>query len=451
MRIIYLLLFIVCACKNGSSRDIKHFSLEDNESMIYENYTMQHNGVAKDEKNEVLVERNAGLAGNSYFLNQKNDINCLYNCEQSILKIGVVAMSLTGQGTLEEIENTIAFLNSNIDGRQYSVFSLKKEDLTDLSILSPDIIVGPFKDSDVQELEKTLQKQNLNTPIVSLTTTVNSSKPNIYYFGYSNNDIVQSTIQTGDKMGFENYGVLMPNNAIGSATYNLFKKHIDNAGKKISRVEFYDDSSIDTISKFISKIEIAVKQKYYISQDGTIIDDNYSFTKNIKTENEKSITLNNGQRYEKKYKKMDALIIDSDDKNFEVIFDALTQNKAFEDVVIVGSPRIIDSVIFAAKKEKYLQIEKPLMFSGNYEFYSNFYTSYLEQFGIRPTRLSTTLYETLVYLIALHKKHDITQEFNPAKLPEFAGLNGDIFVNHKSAIRSGKMCEFKNGKVKEGE
>ena len=360
-------------------------------------------------------------------------------------------MSLTGQGTLEEIENTIAFLNSNIDGRQYSVFSLKKEDLADLSILSPDIIVGPFKDSDVQELEKILQKQNLNMPVVSLTTAINSSKPNIYYFGYSNNDIVQSTIQNGDKMGFENYGVLMPNNAIGSATYNLFKKHIDSAGKKISRVEFYDDSSIDTISKFISKIEIAVKQKYYVSQDGTIIEDNYSFTKNIKTENEKSITLKSGAIYEKKYKKMDALIIDSDDKNFEVIFDALTQNKAFEDVVIIGSPRIIDSVIFASKKEKYSQIAKPLIFSGNYEFYSNFYTSYLEQFGASPTRLSTTLYETLVYLIALHKKHDITQGFNPAKLPEFTGLNGDIFVNHKSAIRSGKMCEFKNGEVKEGE
>ena len=150
---------------------------------------------------------------------------------------------------------------------------------------------------------------------------------------------------------------------------------------------------------------------------------------------------------------MDALVIDGNVENFEIIFDALLQRKSLENVVIIGSPRISDSIILMESKERYAEISRSIIFPANYEFYKSFYVSYAQQFGKTPTKIGTTLYETLVYIVTLHKKHDITKGLNFAKVPEFAGLNGNMAVlqGRKSIVRFANMCEFKNGAVEEFE
>lgn len=451
MRIIYFLfLLLVFACKKNYSVDITHFSLEDNESMVYENYIKQshiqkQNAYNNGSNISNIVVPNA--SNYSYFINENTDVNCLYNCPNPPLKIGVVPMSFSQEGIMREIENTIAFVNSNVNTKQYNIYILNKEELESLEFFAPDIIVGPFKDEDVKEIAEILEKQNLQTPVVSLATNVVVSNPDIYYFGFSNDDIAKSTIESTNKIGFENYGILMPNSAVGSATYNLFKKHIEDSGKGISRVEFYDESSMHTIDRFLEKLQISLNQKYFIAEDGAIVEDSYSFTKNIKQSDDKTVTMKDGKIYEKAYKKMDAIIIDASDENFEAIIKAVVNNKAFDGVQVIGSPRIVDGVVIVNSKESFADISKPVLFPANYEFYSRFYLSYLNQFGKKPTRLSTTLYETLVYLMSIHEKKDITKGFDVYKIPEFSGLNGNIVINGKSVVRFTDLNEFKNGEV----
>ena len=433
------------SCSN-SQRDVTHLSLSDNEDMLYDNYIKTH---AVREVQE--APRQNSVSSHNQFVNPENDVHCVYTCATPPLRIGIMPMSFSTQSALEEINNTIAFVKSNVDSHKYHISIIDKDTLQNLSLVDLDVIIGPFKDDDVKLIDETLKKQKLSIPVISLTTKILSSSSNIYYFGYSADDIIKSTVENATKMGFTNYGVLMPNNAVGSATYNLFKKHIENSGKNVARVEFYDESSMENIQKFIGKLQMSINQKYYVAADGTVFEDNFSFAKNIKDDNEKSVTLKDGKKYDKKYKKMDALIVDSDMKNLDIIFQELSQHPEFARVAIIGSPRIVDGVITMSEKEKYADISKGLLFPASYKFYRNFYISYTEQFGKNPTRLGTTLYETIIYLITLHNKNDITKELNFKELPMFVGLNGNMVISHgnKHLLRTVNMCEFKNGTVTE--
>lgn len=445
---IYLLVFLLLLACDDTSRDINSMSLRDNENMVYDNY-IDH---SKYKDPEPIPQDTLPSQLSNPFIAQSNDASCVYGCTTPPLRIAVMPMSFKSEIVAHEILNTVDFLNSNINQNKYhvSIIESGQDFIKDFMIVQPDVIIGPFTEDDIKSLHTSLKQNNINIPVITLATKSSISSNNIRYFGYSVDDTVSSIVDTIKKNDIQNYGLLVPNTATGSATYNLLKKRIDDTGKKLSRVEFYEEGSPSNMQKYVNKIKMAVNQVYYVAQDGKVIEDDHSFAKKIKEENDTSVTLKDGTMYQKKHTKMGALIIDADPKYFEALFDMMVQDPIFEDVLLLGTARIIDAIIPMTHTGKYESCSKPLLFPANFSVYRNFYVSYGREFSTPPSKISITLYETAVYLITLHDKSDITKGLKLQDLPVFIGLNGTMVARgERSVMRYTNTSEFKNGNVME--
>lgn len=448
-RIFLSAFLLIFACKTSSRNvNVSSLSLRDNENMIYENYIFSN----KYKAPEPVPQDTVPSKVYSPFVAQTNDATCVYGCTTPPLRIAVMPMSFKSKTALDEISNIVAFLNSNINQNKYhvSIINPEQDFINDFGIVPPDVIIGPFTDEDVQSLYSSLKQNNINVPIISLTTKSSITSDDVRYFGYSVDDTIGSVIDEMQKKDIKSYGILVPNTAIGSATYNLFKKRIDASGGKLARVEFYEEDAPGSMQKYVDKIKMAVNQVYYVAQNGTIIEDDHSFTKKIKEEDDKTVTLKDGSKYERKYKKMGALILDADPQYFEPLFDMVANDPEFEDILLLGTTRVADAVIKMTQAQKYESYKKPLLFPANFGLYRDFYLSYAQQFNIPPTKLGVTLYETAIYLITLHDKSDITKGLKLQNLPVFVGLNGTMVANReKNITRYTDTSEFKKGRVTE--
>ena len=465
MQKLILLVFFLMSCTQRHYVDGQ--SLYDNESLVYDNY--QHSYLAqeqlqKDTLNVKAVQSAPKFEEGSNSISRKlskKDITCTNNCDRHSLRVAIAPMSFDDEVILREIKQTVALLGTQkqsegayikmLDGDGSDVRSY----IIQLISFGPNVIVGPFSESDTKSLYQYLMQFDLNIPIVSLTN-IKSSKEGlngVSYFGYKVEDDVKSLINTLDnEYGYKNYAMIAPNSKIGSYNYNLFKKHTSINDRKMFRTEFYDADSLNMV-KHIQRLKSSLFQVYYENVDnGKISEDSRAFTKKIESTDGDIVTLKNGDKYYKKKSKLDAIIIDALSDNFLNILQEFARNNAFNDTVLIGSSRTTDAIIQTMYNNigVYRLIDKPFLMASNFKFYQMFYNAYTEQFGTNPTRISTTLYETLVYVIKLHHEGGLRNgNIYLQEMPEFVGLNGRIIIPRGSnmVFRHIPVSQLLNGEI----
>ncbi len=445
-RLLFCVFLMFVACNNNQipnsvkSLDYNSSTLADNESLIYDNYKFSN---AKKG-----IE--ATLTPPQQFAPQEE---CSISCVRRTLNIAILPMNASNQAIINEIKNSVTMLKFSVNYSKYSVNILEGTTLAMQSINTtvPDIIVGPFNENDVLAVQKQIYSSHTKTPIVSLASQ-KLSGDGLYNFGYNAEVGIVSIMNFAKSRGYKNIAMFASNNEIGGNTYKMFVSAGKANKQEIPVVEFYEANS-DDISKYISRLKSATIQVYYQNiNSGKIQKDDFNFTKDITATDGNTITHSSGERFYKKYKKVDAVIIDASAKDFQKIYKAIASEEAFQDIPLIGSPRIVDGVIemLLSDGEKYT---KEISFPSNFEKYRDYYEVYKNTFNQPPTRFSATIYETLQYLLSVQQVKAIDNISGVAmnKGVILDGVNGKMIPegDGRTIRRVIDVYSFQNGDVKQ--
>jgi hypothetical protein len=437
-----ILVFISCNSEEYIENNTAGQSLYDNENLVYDHYRNSLNEASKVDNKQIFNQQPVDSSG----------ITCTDSCVSSPLRIAIVPMSFGHPDVLSEINNTIALVRASKPSENYTINVINGEQniMRDLLSLNPDIVVGPFGTQDIPILQKQLKEAGLNIPIISLATR-GINKDNIHNLGYKVEDDISSIMEILKKKNYKHYAMFAPNNDIGASSYETFTKYAKKNKQEISRVEFYETDNPD-IEKYINRLKNAIKQTYYENvANGKFQEDNHTFANKIVSRKGDTVILKNGARYYKRTKTLDAIIIDASVKDFPKILDLINQDRAFDNVLLVASPRTADAIIEMLNSPNYTPIDKPILFPSNFGVYRAYYEVYKNTFNSAPTRLSTTIYETIRYILDIHERSTIKDGLNTKALPVFTGLNGTIVVNQnaKTVSRFVNVSRLQNGRVEE--
>jgi hypothetical protein len=455
-----ILVFVSCNSEEYIETNTAGQSLYDNENLVYDNYRHSLNETSKIDHTQTVKQQPT----------DSTSITCKESCVSSPLRIVIVPMSFSHQDVLSEINNTIALVRASKPSENYTINVINGEQniMRDLLSLNPDIIVGPFGTQDIPILQKQLKEAGLNIPVISLATRgtknvsriisvgdqdteMSTRKDTIHNLGYKVEDDVASIMDALKKKSYKHYTMFAPNNDIGASSYETFTKYAKKNKQEISRVEFYETDNTD-ITKYINRLKNAINQTYYENvANGKFQEDNHTFANKIASKKEDTVILKNGTKYHKKTKTMDAIIIDASVKDFPIILDLINQDRAFDNVLLVASPRTTDAIIEMLNSPNNHSIEKPILFPSNFGVYRAYYEVYKNTFNKAPTRLSTTVYETVRYILDIHERSSIKDGLDTKALPVFTGLNGTIVVNQsaKTVSRFVNVSRLQNGRVEE--
>ena len=455
-----ILVFISCNSEEYIENNTAGQSLYDNENLVYDHY--------RNSLNE------ASTVGNKQIFNQQtvdsSGITCTDSCVSSPLHIAIVPMSFGHPDVLSEINNTIALVRASKPSENYTINVIHGEQniMRDLLSLNPDIIVGPFGTQDIPILQRQLRDAGLNIPVISLDTRstknvsriitmrdrdteIAAKKDTIHNLGYKVEDDISSIMEVLKKKNYKHYAMFAPNNEIGASSYETFSKYAKKNKQEISRVEFYETDNPD-IAKYVNRLKNAIKQTYYENvANGKFQEDNHTFANKIVSRKGDTVILKNGARYYKRTKTLDAIIIDASVKDFPKILDLINQDQAFDNILLVASPRTADAIIEMLNNPNYAPIDKPILFPSNFGVYRAYYEVYKNTFNSAPTRLSTTVYETIRYILDIHERSSIKEGLDTKALPVFTGLNGTIVINQnaKTTSRFVNVSRLQNGRVEE--
>jgi hypothetical protein len=319
----------------------------------------------------------------------------------------------------------------NTESRKSSISNIAKQ----LEAENFNVIVGPIFNSE------TLELASLQTtiPIISLSNDREINKKNVLVFGQNQDDSIKDIVTFFSQQEKKNFMALFPNNANGSRLYRVFKQSVDVNKSEIMRVEFYDDTGISDVSKYISKITNGLVQKTYVSrEDKTIIPE----------------------------RKIREMLAQNPDIKLETIYD-ITEKKT-EVLYISGTqdllPKIISLLNQPANKQKLQNIliviadfenlnNRNLKSYDNMFFHSNNYyktKSFNEEFksdmGYNPSKLATVLYDAISYSVYVNNNTFGNLAFENLKYGTkgFEGLNGSFVFNGNVVRRFGKIMVIKN-------
>ena len=451
------IIFILVGCYDGKTLDSTvGQSLYENENLVYDTYRFNDTSKGANIKTiDAVIDDN---------------VSCVKSCMKSSLRIAIVLMNFDNPSITKEINNTLALIKASKISDNYVVKVIHGTDIVQqLTLIKPDIIVGPFKKIDLSLLKTQLHKARLDIPIISLIVRKNTKRKRyvnalnsyngmhtklrhpMYNLSYNVEDDMASMMKVLQKRNYQNYIMFAPNNDVGAHIYELFVKQAKKNKQMISMVEFYDTSRND-MTKHINRLKRAIHQEYYENiKNGKIHKNIHSFTKQIQNTKNDIVTLKNGNKYRKKIKTTDAIIIDASPEDFIKIFNIINKDKAFSGITLVGSSRIADAIISALNNDIHLPSETSIIFPSNIAVYRTYYEIYKNTFNIAPTRLSTTVYEAIRYILDVHSKSDIKDGLDVGVLPIFAGLNGTMMVNYKkgTTVRFVNISILENGRVKE--
>ncbi len=465
-RLLFCLLLMFTSCNNNNiektEMDAQYSTgtLSENESLIYDNYKFSN---IKKGMNVTLVDEKPDVA-----FEQQSDL-CITSCFRKPLKIVILPMNFGSAAIMNEIKNTLTILKFGVNYSKYNIQTLEGTiaAMQSLSTIEPDIIIGPFNEKDTLLLQRQIGLHHINIPIVSLATK-QLPGDGLYNFGYNVESGVLAIMRYAKDKHYKNLVMFAPNNEIGGNSYKMFLGIAKANKQDISRVELYEPDS-DDITKYITRLKSSAIQTYYENlNSGKIQKDDFGFTSQIVATEGNTVTHTSGQKFYKKYKKIDAIIIDSSSKDFKKIYDAIASEEAFKDIPIIGSPRIVDSVIELVLGGSngsgtidvsgsviggYTNIEKEIIFPANYEKYKDYYEVYKNTFNQPPTRLSATIYETLQYILKVHQVKAIDNISGIAmnKINITDGVNGQLMTDRdgRTIQRVIGIHSFKNGVVKE--
>jgi hypothetical protein len=451
--LIVILAFTACASEEYIT-DVAGQTLHDNENLLYDNYRY------------AVFNKKQGSSAMGSDLMEVGDVACVDSCITRPLRIAVIPMSFSYPEILTEIKNTVALVQASHSLQNYNIKVLDSTNLSqELLAYSPDIIIGPFTDSDLKALQQHMQETNTSVPVIALTkgkhirqssqmlsvidATDDRGHKFIYQMGYNAQDDIQSIMGALKTEGYQNFAMFATNDDIGASLYKDFNK-IANVNKQdILRVEFYEVDLVD-IDKYIARLRKSVKQTYYEhAVTGKVREDTHSFTKHIASKDGNIVTLENKQKYYKKYRILDAIIIDVDSNQISTVLERISQDETLKNITLITSPRSVDAIISTIGDVQYSAIENTILFPSHFALYSAYYNVYRNTFNQKPTRISSTLYEALMYTVKSNEKHDIKEGFKLETIPVFVGLNGTIVLNKETVHRFVNISKMQRGEVTE--
>ncbi len=440
-RLLFCVFLMFVSCNNNQITNSKYdsSSLSDNESLIYDNYKFSNTKKRMDVK--LVPQEHISL---------QEEI-CSTSCVRRPLQIAILPINAGGASMMSEIQNALTILKFGVNYSKYTVNVVEGTTLAMQSIqaMMPDVIVGPFNEKDVLAVQKQISSNHTKTPIVSLASK-NISGGGLYNFGYRAEVGINSIMSFAKSREYKNLVMFASNNEIGGSNYKMFSSAAKGNKQEIPFVEFYEANS-DDLSKYISRLKSATIQIYYQNvNSGKIQKDDFNFTKDITANEENVVTHSSGERFYKKYKKVDAVIIDASAKDFQRVYRAIASEEAFKDIPLIGSPRIVDGIMemLLSDGEKY---EKEIVFPSNFEKYRDYYEIYKNTFNQAPTRFSATIYETMQYLLNVHqiKAIDNIDGIAMNKGVILDGVNGKMIPDSdgRTIRRVVDVYSFQNGDV----
>lgn len=454
-----LLLVIVLAftsCANEEYvKDVAGQTLHDNENLLYDNYRYavfnKGRNVTEIKWDETGIEKKA----------------CTDSCVSRPLHIGVMPMGFSRPEVLAEIKNTVALVQTTQPAHICTIQILdSKNPQQELIAFSPDVIVGPFLETDLRELERYISETALEkTPAVIALTKHGKNKSRhflftshdalsqqdsvIYQMGYNAESDISSLMNTLSKHKYQNFAMFAMHDDIGASLYKDFSKIANENKQDVSRVEFYE-SDLTDIEKYLSRLKKAVKQTYYQHETtGKIKEDTHSFTKDIKMKEGDTVVLKNDARYAIKYRILDAIILDVDRSHILTLLEAIANDETLKNIVLVATPRTVDAIVNTAGDARYANIPNTILFPAHYGLYSAYHNVYKNTFGKAPTRVSSTLYEILLYTIKNQERYDIKEGFDPSVIPVYVGLNGTLVVDKNGTTRYVNVSKMERGRISE--
>ena len=436
-----LLMFISCnnnTISTSTQSNVNHYNtLAENEGLIYDNYRTRKKHM-NIELSETVNNLHSGI--------------CVTSCVTKPLQIAIVPMNASSSTTIGEIKNTIAMLKFSTSYSKYEINIIEGVALVAQSLIaiSPDIIIGPFDEKDLSYLRQQMHSNKINAKLISLTSK-DISDENVYNFGYKANANIVSIINYAKKMNYKNFIMFAPNNEIGGKSYKIFSEIAKNNKQEISRVEFYEQDLSD-INKYIARLKNAAIETYYQNtKTGKIQKDDFNFTSKITSTEDGIITHQSGERFYKKSKKIDAIIIDASAKDLKKIYEAIANEDSLKNIPLIGSPRIADGILeMIINEDNIQQFDTEILFPASWEQYRNHYEIYKNTFNNPPTRLSTTIYETLQYILKTNQVQPIEKTsktlFSNITID---GINGKMIPipENNTINRTTDINSFKNGTV----
>ncbi len=451
--LVVILAFTACASEEYIT-DVAGQTLHDNENLLYDNY-----------RYAVFNKKKTGMPSEDMQSETVDDALCIESCVTRPLRVAVIPMSFSHADILTEIKNTVALVQASHFLQNYNIKVLDSSNISqELLSYSPDIIIGPFTDSDLKALQKHMSETETSVPVVSLTKgkhihqsspmfsvadATHSSREWIYQIGYNAQDDIQSIMDNLKNDGYQNFAMFAMNDDVGASLYKDFNKTAQNNKQDILRVEFYESDLVD-INKYIARLKKTIRQPYYEhTVTGRIEEDTHSFTKHIISKADNIVTLNNKQQYYKKYRTLDAIILDAGSGQLYNILERISQDDELKSIPLIATPRSSDAIIATMTDEKYSAIENTILFPSHFTLYNAYYNVYRNTFNQRPTRISSTLYEALMYTVKSNEKHDIRKGFKLTTIPVFVGLNGTLVLNKEAVRRFVNISKMQRGEITE--
>lgn len=303
-----------------------------------------------------------------------------------------------------------------------------------------DVIIGPIFNFETIELAN-LQP---SIPIISLSNDKEIKKPNVLVFGQNPDDQIKDIVTFFSQQEKRNFMAIFPNSPTGSRLYRVFKGSVGANKSEIMRVEFYDESGISDVSKYVSKITNGLVQKTYISkEDGTIISE-----RKVRETLAKDPTTNLNSLYNIVEKKAQVLYVSASPNFLPKVLNILQQpsnQEKLKDIFIVIADFENMEVANIAKYNNFF------FYANNYYKTRAFNQEFKAEMGYSPSRLTSLIYDAITYSIYVNNSVFGTLDFESLKTRTrgFEGTNGGFYFNGNVVRRTGKVVVIKNGAVLE--
>lgn len=439
-----LVLFVV-SCKKGDQglrqRNDEGLLLRDNLEFIYDNYKY-----AKiDEKIKGFQDRDG----------------CIQSCVEEIVKVVVMPMNFGNRDVMEEVYNTVHLVGQSGKKRIAVFDGVNLENY--FSYETPNVVIGAFVEEDLEILKSKIDEVNVEVPVLALTSDNEKAKGGVYSFGYSIKSEASSMMEILSGQGYVNFAFFGKGDDIGSSLYSVYNAVAKKNKQEVLYVDFYSDDVI--LKKSLKRLKQAVVQNYYENvETGEVAVDDHHFEKQIvKRFNAEGKEVDGGhlkdvvmvvtakeEKFYKKVKLLDAVIIDADVQGLQVIVDYFEKDEMLKNVMLIASSRTVDAILLQESNVQGVSVINsglPVFFASNFGIYSEYVERYLEVYGRRPSRLSVTLYEVLKYAFEVTNGGD---SFDVRSVPVFVGPNGTMVVKKNGEVeRFVNVAKFQNGTVRE--
>ncbi len=299
------------------------------------------------------------------------------------------------------------------------------------------VIIGPIFNFETLALAESEQ----SIPIISLSNDKTINKPNVIVFGSNQDEKIASAVSFFVGRGKMNFITLLPNSNNGSRIYRDIKASIEANSANLMRAEFYDDTGIADVSKFIYKVLGGLKQNIYTSNE----------TEEVLTEREIRIMQEKNPNLQ-----LDDLYV-KDTKVAEVIFiSSLSQLESITEILKEpkNQKRLEGVEIFFIDGG---ELNDNLnLFEGGYIYsdYSSealeFKRKFNEIYEKNPTKISGFLYDAIFYSIYVNNNTFGTPKLNDFKnkYRGFVGINGAFYIDDTNSVkRAGRIIKVINGEL----